>query len=58
MSAQELKISEPSVEWVDDFYEAVDAVDRKWSHDPSKMPVGPPRISKNDTLLPEDTRVR
>ena len=58
MSAQELKTGEPSVEWVDDFHAVVDAVDRKWRRDPPKIPVGPPRISKNDTLLPEGTRVR
>src|SRR2546421_11497318 len=46
MTAQELKTSEPSLEWVDDFYIIVDAVDRKWRCDPSKMPVSPSRISK------------
>src|SRR5207237_6987733 len=50
MTAQELKTGEPSLEWVDDFYIIVDAVDRKWRRDPSKMPVSPSRISKNDTL--------
>jgi hypothetical protein len=58
MTAQELKTGEPSLEWVDDFYIIVNAVDRKWRRDPPKMPVSPPRISKNDTLLPEGTQVR
>ena len=58
MSAQELKTGESSVEWVDDFHAVVDAVDRKWRCDPPKMPVGPSKISKNNTLLPEGTRVR
>ena len=58
MSVQELKTDEPSVEWVDDFHAVVDAVDRKWRRNPPKMPVSPPRIPKNDTLLLEGTRIR
>ncbi len=58
MTAQELKTGEPSLEWVDDFYIIVDAVDRKWRRDPPKMPVSLPRISKNDTLLSKGIRVR
>jgi hypothetical protein len=58
MSAQELKTGEPSLEWVDDFYDIVDAVDKKWRRNPPKMSLGLPRISMNDTLLPEGTRVR
>src|SRR6266498_159387 len=58
MTAQELKTGEPSLEWVDDFYIIVDAVDRKWRRDPPKMPVSLPRISKNDALLSEGIRVR
>src|SRR5256884_2104958 len=38
MSAQELKTSKPSVKWVDDFHEAVTAVDRKWRRDPPNIP--------------------
>src|ERR1044071_4404568 len=58
MTAQELKTGEPSLEWVDDFYIIVNTVDRKWRCDPPKILVSPPRISKNDTLLPEGTWVR
>src|SRR5437868_15232929 len=58
MTAQKLKTGEPSLEWVDDFYIIVDAVDRKWRRDPPKMPVSLPRISKNDALLSESIRVR
>jgi hypothetical protein len=58
MSVQELKTGEPSLEWIGDFHDIVDAVDKKWRCDPSKMPLSLPRISTNDTLLPEGTRVR
>jgi hypothetical protein len=58
MSAQELKTGEPSLEWVDDFYDIVDAVDKKWRRNPPKISLSLPRISMNDTLLPEGTRVR
>ena len=58
MTAQELKTGEPSLEWVDDFYIIVDAVDRKWKCNPPKIPVGSPRIFMNDALLSEDTQVR
>src|ERR1044072_349299 len=58
MTAQKLKTSEPSLEWVDDFHIIVDAVDRKWKRNPPKISVRSPRISMNDTLLSEGTRVR
>lgn len=58
MTAQELKTGEPSVEWVDDFHDIVDAVDKKWRRNPPKIPLGLPRITINDTLLPKGTRVR
>jgi Chromo (CHRromatin Organisation MOdifier) domain len=58
MTAQELKTGEPSLEWVDDFYIIVDAVDRKWRRNPPKIPVGSPRIFMNDALLSEGIRVR
>ena len=58
MTAQELKTGELSPEWVDDFHDIVDAVDRKWRRNPPKIPVGSPRIFMNDALLSEGTRVR
>jgi hypothetical protein len=58
MGAQELLTGQPSTEWVDDFHEIVDEVDRKWRRNPPSIPIGPPRISKNDELLSEGTRVR
>ena len=53
MNAQELKTGESSVEWVEDFRTVVDAVDKKWRRDSPKVPLGLPRISKNDELLSE-----
>jgi len=58
MVTQELKTGEPSVEWVDDFHNIVDVVDEKWRRDPPSIPLGLPKISMNDILLPEGTRVR
>ena len=58
INVQELKTEEPSVEWVEDFRTVVDAVDKKWRHDPPKVPLGLPRISKNDKLLLKSTQVR
>ena len=58
MNAQELLTGEPSVEWIEDFRAIVDEVDRQWRRDPPKVPLGLPRISKNDELLTEGTRVR
>ena len=58
MTAQELKTGEPSVEWVDDFHDIVNAVDEKWRRDPPNIPLGLPKMSMNDILLPEGTRVR
>jgi hypothetical protein len=58
MTAQELKTGEPSLEWVDDFHEIVTALDNKWKRDPPSISVDPPRISMNDELLLEGTRVR
>ena len=53
MSAQELKTGESSVEWVDDFHDIVNAVDKKWRRNSPKMPLGMPKISMNNTLLSE-----
>jgi len=58
MTAQELKTGEPSLEWIDDFHNIVDAVDRKWRRNSPKIPVDSPRIFMNDALLSEGTRVR
>ena len=58
MTAQKLKTGEPSLEWVDDFHNIVDAVDRKWRRNSPKIPVDSPRIFMNDALLSEGTRVR
>ena len=58
MNAQELLTGEPSVKWIEDFRAIVDEVDRQWRRDPPKVPLGLPRISKNDELLTEGTRVR
>src|ERR1044072_2430240 len=58
MTAQELKTSVPSLKWIDDFHIIVDAVDKKWRRNPPKITIGSPRISMNDTLLSEGTRVR
>jgi hypothetical protein len=51
MTAQELKTGEPSVEWVDDFHDIVDAVDKKWKRSPPKILLDLPKISMNDILL-------
>ena len=58
MNAQELLTGQPSIEWVDDFRDIVDEVDRKWRRDPPAIPIGLPRITKNDILLSEGTKVR
>jgi hypothetical protein len=58
MSAQEMLTGQESTEWVDDFCSIVDAVDRKWRRDPPTLCLDPPKISEDDELLPEGTRVR
>ena len=58
MTAQELLTGQLSKEWIDDFYDIVDAVDRKWRRDPPAIPTGPPILLKNDELLLEGTKVR
>src|ERR1043165_3732761 len=58
MTAQKLKTSKPSLEWVDDFHIIVDVVDRKWRCNPPKIPVGSPKILMNNALLSESTQVR
>lgn len=58
MSAQELLTGQPSTEWIDDFQDMVDEVDRKWKRDPPAIPIGLPKLSQNDELLSEGTRVR
>jgi len=58
MRAQEMLTGQPSLEWVDDFREIVDAVDRKWRRNPPAIPTGPPKLSKNDILLAVGTQVR
>ena len=49
---------QPSTEWVDDFYDIVNAVDTKWARNPPEIPVGLPKITKNEQLLSEGTKVR
>jgi len=58
MNAQELLTGQPSIEWVNDFHDIVAEVDRKWQRNPPAIPIGLPRITKNDTLLSEGTKVR
>lgn len=58
MVAQEQLTGQPSTEWVDDFRDIVDEVDKKWRRDPPAISIGPPILSKNDKLLSEGTRVR
>lgn len=58
MVAQEMLTGQESTEWVDDFYETVNAVDRKWRRDPPSVCLDSPKISINEELLPEGTQVR
>jgi len=58
MNAQELLTGQPSIEWIDDFRDIVDAIDQKWKRDPPAIPIGPPKLSQNDELLSEGTKVR
>ena len=58
MTVQKLKTGEPSLEWIDDFHIIVNAVNRKQRHNPSKIPIGSPRILMNDVLLSKGTQVR
>ena len=58
MNAQELLTGQPSTEWIDDFLDIVDEVDKKWRRNPPAIPIGPPKLSKDDELLSEGTRVR
>ena len=58
MVTQELKTGEPSMEWIDDFHDIVDAINEKWRRNPPNIPLDLPKISINDILLPEGTRVR
>lgn len=58
MVAQEQLTGQPSTEWVDDFRDIVNEVDRKWRRNPPAISIGPPILSKNDELLFEGTQVR
>ena len=58
MNAQELLTGQSSTEWVDDFRDIVDAVDEKWKRNPPAIPIGLPKLSQNDELLSEGTKVR
>jgi hypothetical protein len=58
MVAQEMLTGQPSIEWVNDFWNTVDMVDEKWRRNPPEIPLGLPIISKNDKLLSEGTKVR
>jgi hypothetical protein len=58
MNAQESLTGQPSIEWVDDFHDIVTEVDREWQRNPPAIPIGLPRITKNDILLSEGTKVR
>ncbi|CAH1769209.1 11242_t:CDS:2, partial [Entrophospora sp. SA101] len=58
MTAQEMKTGITSVEWSKDYPIVLEALRKKWKHDPLPIPEGPPKISEKDKLLLEGTQVQ
>ena len=58
MAAQELLTGESSREWIEDLPIMVRILNRRWQRKPLKQCQDLPNVSKNDTLLLEDTKVR
>nr|CAG8597061.1 15710_t:CDS:2 [Entrophospora candida] len=58
MTAQEMKTGIISVKWSEDYPIVLEALRKKWKHDPLPIPEGLPKISEKDKLLLEGTRVQ